>query len=163
MSALSQNVARKQSIDLLNEANLQALGLREALEDERKALESQDLECLGALAELKSTCVGKLQEIDNARIKLCADCGYPAADEQMQKLIDWCDDDDLIKNRWDHLMIVAAESSALNMTNGAIIRARQQHFEASIAVLRGVSPDAKTYGRKGAESGGYGHRTLAQA
>ena len=81
----------------------------------------------------------------------------------MARLIDWCDDKDELRNRWDQLLVVAAESSALNMTNGAIIRVRQQHFESSLAVLRGVNPGTDTYGPHGGEAGGFGHRSLAQA
>lgn len=163
MTDLSQNAARAHCIDLLNKANFQALGLREALEDERKALETQDIESLETLAEAKNACVEKLQRIDDARLKLCTDCGYQDGDEQMQQFVDWCDVDNLIMNRWQDLITVAAGSSALNMTNGAIIRARQQQFESSIAVLRGANPDVKTYGRKGAESDGSSSRSLAQA
>ncbi len=58
---------------------------------------------------------------------------------------------------------VAATGSALNLTNGAIIRVRQQHFESSLSVLRGVSPGSDTYGRNGEESGDFSRRSLAEA
>ncbi len=163
MTALSPTEARDRFVDLLNDSVYQALGLKETLEDERKALESQDMESIESAVESKSTCVSSLQGLDRQRIDLCADCGFAAGPDQMLELIEWCDEDELIKNRWDHLMIVAAESSALNMTNGAIIRVRQQQFESSLSVLRGTSPGADTYGRHGGESGGFGHRSLAEA
>ena len=60
-------------------------------------------------------------------------------------------------------MTIATESSARNMTNGAIIRIRQQQFESSLAVIRGVAPGSDTYGRHGGESGDFGRQSLAEA
>lgn len=163
MPSLSRTEARTQFIDLLNDTVYHALGLKESLEGERKALESQDMECIEAAVTSKSTYVLKLQDLDKKRVQLCSACGFAAGPEQMQQLIDWCDDSNLVKDRWGHLMLVVAESSALNMTNGAIIRVRQHQFESSLSVLRGVTPGADTYGRHGKESGGFGHQSLGDA
>jgi flagellar biosynthesis/type III secretory pathway chaperone len=163
MPSLSRTEARTQFIELLNDTVYQALGLKESLEGERKALESQDMECIETAVTSKSTRVLKLQDLDKKRSQLCSDCGFAAGPEQMQQLIAWCDESELVKIRWERLMMVAAESSALNMTNGAIIRVRQHQFESSLSVLRGVTPGADTYGRHGEESGGFGHQSLAEA
>ncbi len=163
MPALARTKARTQFIDLLNDTVYHALGLKESLEDERKALEAQDVAHIDAVLQSKSACVLKLQDLDEKRVRLCSDYGFASGPEQMQELIAWCDESELVKNRWDHLMLVAAESSALNMTNGAIIRVRQHHFESSLSMLRGVTPGANTYGRHGEESSGFGHQSLADA
>ena len=163
MTSLSPAEARDTFVDLLNDSVFQALGLKATLEEERQALESQDMERIERAVDDKSVCVSRLQKLDKQRIDLCAATGFSAGPDQMRDLIEWCDEGDLIKNRWDNLMIVAAESSALNMTNGAIIRLRQQQFESSLSVLRGTNPGADTYGRHGGESGGFGHRSLAEA
>lgn len=163
MPSSSPIETRDRFIDLLNDSVYQALGLKETLEEERKALESQDMERIERAVDDKSACVSRLQKLDEQRIEWCTAAGFAAGPDQMRDLIKWCDEDDLIKNRWDHLMIVAAESSAFNMTNGAIIRLRQQQFDSSLSVLRGISPGADTYGRHGGESGGFGHRSLAEA
>ena len=163
MTSLSPNDARDKFVNLLNDTVYQALGLKETLEEERKALESQDMERIESAVENKSACVNSLQKLDRQRIDWCNSSGFAAGPDQMLDLIEWCDEGDLVKNRWDHLMVIAAESSALNMTNGAIIRVRQQQFESSLSVLRGVNPGADTYGRHGGETGGFGHRSLAEA
>lgn len=64
----------------------------------------------------------------------------------MPAMIEWCDDNDVIKNRWNDLMIIAAESNTFIMSNGAIIRIRQRQFESRLSVLRGVAQGADTYG-----------------
>lgn len=163
MTSPSPVTARTKALDLLNEMVLKALGLKEILEDERKALESQDMQCIEDAVTGKSRCTEQLQVLDKKLQKYCSACGHATGHEQMDAFIAWCDDGALVRNRWDHLMIIAAESNTLNMTNGAIIRVRQQQFETSLSVLRGVSPGADTYGRNGGDSGGFGHRSLAQA
>lgn len=163
MNSPTPQDARTQCFDLLNDSVYQALGLKEILLAENDALQAQDTDSLESIVDSKSTCVAKLQRLDEQRVALCTACGFDSGQDQMPQLIEWCDEKDQLKSRWDHLMIVAAESSALNMTNGAIIRVRQQHFDTSLSVLRGVEPGTETYGRNGGESGGYGHRSLAQA
>lgn len=163
MNSLPPQDARTQCVQLLNDSVYQALGLKEILLEEHEALQAQDTDRLEASVANKSACVARLQQLDTQRIDLCTACGFMAGPDQMSQLIDWCDDKDELKNRWEQLLVVAAESSALNMTNGAIIRVRQQHFESSLSVLRGVNPGADTYGRHGGEKSGFGHRSLAQA
>ena len=163
MSRPSPADARSQLVEVIGESVYHALGLKESLEEERKALETQDMEALTAAVESKGVCVAELQGLDSKRVALCEAWGFGDSPEQMQELINWCDDSDLIANRWEHLMILAAEGSALNMTNGAIIRLRQQQFESSLSVLRGVKPRPNTYGRNGETSGDYGRSSLAQA
>ena len=60
-------------------------------------------------------------------------------------------------------MTIAAECDASNMTNGSIIRLRQQQIEAGLTVLRGGEPGQDTYDRHGTGSRGRGHRSLAEA
>lgn len=163
MTSPSPVTARTKALELLNEMVLKALGLKEALQDERKALESQDLQRVEDAVTGKNLCTEQLQVLDKKLRKHCGSCGYAAGHETMDAFIAWCDDSALVRNRWDRLMVIAAESNALNMTNGAIIRVRQQQFETSLSVLRGISPGADTYGRNGGDSGGFGHRSLAQA
>jgi len=163
MTAISANDARTQIVQLLSDTIYEALGLKESLEDETRALESQDLDGMSSAIDSKSASVASLQVLDKKRATLCAAWGFKPGPDQMQELIDWCDDSELISNRWQHLMIIAAESSTLNMTNGAIIRVRQQQFESSLSVIRGVTPGSDTYGRHGAESGDLGRQSLAEA
>ncbi|MDJ0710486.1 MAG: flagellar protein FlgN [Woeseiaceae bacterium] len=155
--------ARAQAVEIIGDSIFYALGLKEALQEERKALESEDLDALHAAVDGKSACVENLSALDARRIDLCEELGYTMAADQMQKLIDYCDEDNVVSRRWEDLMVIAAESSALNMTNGAIIRLRQQQFESSLSVLRGVSPGSDTYGRNGSATGHLDRGPLVQA
>ncbi len=163
MPTVSPDEARAQIADIIGDSVYEALGLKEALEDERRALEAQDLDSLNAVVDSKSACVDKLRQLDERRIALCEGWGFENGPHQMTALIEWCDEDELVSSRWEQLMVLAAEGNALNLTNGAIIRVRQQQFEASLSVLRGGTPGPDTYNRNGGEGSEYGRRSLAEA
>lgn len=163
MPTVSPEKARKEIVELLSDTVYQALGLKESLEDERKALETEDMAAIERAVEVKSTCVEKLKVLDRQRDTLCKSWGFESGPDQMQSVIDFCDDANIVRNRWDHLMLVAAESSAMNLTNGAIIRVRQQQFESSLSLLRGRTPRIDTYGQRGKGTGDFGSQSLAQA
>jgi flagellar biosynthesis/type III secretory pathway chaperone len=163
MPRISRAEARSRIVDVIADSVSQALGLKAALEDERKALEMQDIDALDAVVNSKSTCAENLQVLDRKRGTLCQEWGFSDGPDQMQQLIEWCDEDGLISSRWERLMDIAAEGNALNLTNGAIIRVRQQQFESSLSVLRGVMPGSDTYSRNGEESGDSSRRSLAEA
>ena len=63
--------------------------------DERKALETQDTDALNAIISSKSASAEKLNSLDEKRALLCQQCGFRAGADQMQHLIDWCDEDRL--------------------------------------------------------------------
>ncbi len=163
MPTISPDQARAQIADLIGDSVYEALGLKEALEDERQALEAQDLDRLNAVVDSKSACVDKLRQLDEKRVALCEGWGFDTGPHQMTALIEWCDEDQLVSSRWEQLMVLAAEGNALNMTNGAIIRLRQQQFESSLSVLRGGTPGTDTYGRNGGDTGDFNRRSLAEA
>ncbi len=163
MASMSPSDARSQIADLIGDSVYQALGLKEALEDERRALETQDLDGLNAVVDTKTACVERLRALDQQRTELCEQLGFANGSHQMTEVIEWCDEDGIISDRWEQLLVLAAEGSALNMTNGAIIRVRQQQFEASLSILRGGTPGPGTYGQNGEETGDYDRRSLAEA
>ena len=72
MSTLAPDLARAQIADLLSDTVYHALGLKETLADERKALESQDMDDIDAAVDSKTASVLKLQTLDNKRLQLCS-------------------------------------------------------------------------------------------
>ena len=155
--------ARSQIVDILDACLSEALALQESLEVERRALETQDTDALHAIVLSKNDHAEKLGGLDQERDMLCRQWEFASGPQQMDDLMKWCDEDGAIDNRWAELMDTATKGNALNMTNGAIIRLRQQHFETSLSVLRGVAPGSDTYGRNGEESGDFSRRSLAEA
>jgi flagella synthesis protein FlgN len=163
MPNMTQDEARARIVDIIGDSVYQALGMKEALQDERKALEAQDMDALNVIVDSKTRCVEELQRLDRERVALCEQWGFEDGPHQMTAVIEWCDEDQLISSRWEQLMVIAAEGSALNMTNGAIIRLRQQQIDANLSVLRGATPGSDTYNRSGGDSSDHQSRSLAQA
>lgn len=163
MPRIAPDCAREEIVKLLNDMVYEALGLKEALADERKALQDAEMQGLGDAVELKAACVSALTELDDRRDALCRSWDFVSGSSQMQAVIDWCDQGGLVGDLWDHLMVIAAESNAMNLSNGAIIRARAQQIESSLSVLRGKEPGVGTYGRQGQAAGDLGQQSLAQA
>jgi flagellar biosynthesis/type III secretory pathway chaperone len=163
VSELEPDLFRSQVLDLLGTSVFHALGLKESLAEEKAALEQQDMDALDNIIESKSRCVTELQSLDNKRTALCVAAGFDAGPSQMDNVMLWCDADSVLANCWNHLMQLAADCNALNMTNGAIIRVRQQQIQSNLSVLRGHPAEAVTYGREAGGSAAHTQQSLAEA
>ena len=163
MSSPNRADFRKRLTDVIGTSVLHAMGLRESLVEEKSALERQDLAALDCAVEAKSRCVNDLAALDSKRSGLCTQAGFEAGPEQMQSVMAWCDEGAVIADAWDELMAIAADCNALNMTNGAIIRVREQQIRSSLSVLRGQAPANDTYGHPRKASSGFDQRSLAEA
>ena len=163
MHTPSQTEARTRIVDLLGKSVYHALGLMESLREEFDMLETQDTDGLRRSVAAKGSCVDNLKELEVQRSSLCIASGFEAGPLQMEEMTAWCDEDLVIRNCWDHVMEIAGECNALNLTNGAIIRARLQHFEINLRVLRGVDQEPDTYQRSGSCGREMNQRSLAEA
>lgn len=163
MTTPSPTSTRKHIVNVLGESVFQALGLLETLKDERTALESQDDTALLEAVTAKSHCVGELRELESKRRHICEAIGFASGPFQMEELSAWCDEDSVIKNSWDQLMEIAAECNAQNLANGSVIRIRQNHIEANLAVLRGSASESDTYHRHGNNHHAMIQRSIAEA
>ena len=163
MSHPTPENARKQIVEIIGNSVYHALGLKESLQDEFAALEAQDMDALRVAVDNKSSCVAALQTLEQQRKDFCIGAGFESGPEQMEQLAEWCDEDEVLANCWQHLMDIAVECNAMNLTNGAIIRARQQQIEAGLAVIRGGAQDPGVYGRSGRGPSGPSQRSLAEA
>ena len=157
------NEARRRIVEILGDSVYHALGLKETLEDERRALADQDMDRLQAALDTKSRCVAKLQGIEKERQNLCTAAGFAAGPEQMADMMAWCDDADIIENCWRHLMEIAEDCLAINDTNGAIIHARTQQIGNTLTVVRGGTPAGDIYDMRGREGRESTVRSIAQA
>lgn len=163
MNRPSPSDARNKIVEVLGESVYHALGLKESLQEEHSALEVQDAEALHDAVSIKSGCVTKLSELERQRSDLCEASGFHKGPEQMAQMSEWCDENSVVANCWDHLIEIAADCNALNLTNGAIIRVRRQQTDDRLAVLRGTDNHSETYGRGGAETAAMTQRALAKA
>ena len=163
MNRPSKSETRTRISDILGKCVYEALGLKEALESEHGALQSQDNEALNDALLLKGRCVERLQSLEHERARESERCGFDAGPMQMERLTDWCDEDSLLANLWEHLIEIVADCNVLNLTNGSIVRMRRQHTESSLAVLRGGTQEPKTYQSTGGEGAALQQRSLVRA
>lgn len=155
--------ARRRLVEIIGNSVYHALGLADTLADEKRALEAQDMDALDLAISSKSKCVAELRSVEEQRRKLCDDCGVPAEADQMQRMIDWCDQYSIVANCWRHLLEVIAQCDFLNTTNGAIIRARKQQVDNSISMLRSGTTASTIYNRDGQKPQPHGLRSIAEA
>lgn len=160
MSTLNPQETQGRLIEVLGQCVTQALGLKECLEEEKKALEAQDLDALDLAVTSKGVCLAELQTLEQDRAGICTDAGFGPSD--MAAVTDWCDTDAVVENCWNHLIELASDCHSLNLTNGNIIRMRQAQMDNRLAVLRGDLEAPATYQRSGSGSA-HANRSLAEA
>ena len=163
MSRPDSSEARRRLVEIIGNCVYHALGLADSLADEKRALEAEDMDALDLAISNKSRCVAELRSVEEQRRAFCDHCGVPAGAEQMQRMIDWCDQYSIVANCWQHLLEVVAQCDFLNTTNGAIIRSRKQHVDTSISILRNGTTASTIYNRDGQKPQLHGLRSIAEA
>ncbi len=159
MSSATASEYTSRLVDLIGKSVDEALLLRTSLEEERRALEAQDLDALHAAAGSKTRSVERLQTLEAERRHTCAASGLGDANGDIAQL---AAADSRIAGNWQKLIGIVTECNQLNTTNGAIIRVRKDHVETSLAVIRGSSPETGVYGRDGKGMKDASQQTLAE-
>ncbi len=163
MNSADAPVARKRLVEVIGDSVVLANALIEALGSERGALETQDMDALEDILGQKSQCVESLSRLERQRNDICANAGFVGGDDQMDRMIEWCDENHAVADAWRQLVQLAIECNRRNISNGSIIRARKQQIETAMAVVRGGSMNSDTYSRQGAEPGVNNLRSIVEA
>jgi flagellar biosynthesis/type III secretory pathway chaperone len=159
----SPDDTRYRIVEILSESVRCALGLKETLTDEREALERRDTVSLNTAAASKATLIRQLAKLNETRGEISEQAGFGSSTANMEALAEWCDDDLLVTNCWQHFREIAGECDLLNKTNGAIIHLRRQQILEGLSVLRGDQRDANTYAPAGSATNGMAGRALTEA
>ncbi len=163
MNSRSPDDTRDRIVEILSESVRCALGLKETLAEEREALERRDTVSLNSAAVSKTALIRQLAKLNEARSEVSEQAGFGSSTGKMAALADWCDDDSLVTNCWQHFREIASECDLLNKTNGAIIHLRRQQILEGLSVLRGDQRDANTYAPAGTATNGMAGRALTEA
>ncbi len=142
---------------LLDDGYRSALALAGDLRAELDALEAEDLDALRAAAAAKRAQLEALEAVEARRMALLAERGLGDDTDGMQALLG---DDDGLARQWRRYLKVADDCQRANLTNGAVIRLRQQQVTSALAVLAGG--ETGIYGPGGTERPA-ASRTLAEA
>lgn len=146
--------------ELLDDGIRGATGFAQDLRAELDALETEDIDALQAAAAGKQSRLEALEGVEAGRRRLLAEQGLADDAGGMRALIDAADTDGSLAERWRRYLKVADDCKQANLTNGAIIRLRQQQVTSALAALAGAEP--QTYGPGGSERPG-ASRQLAEA
>lgn len=137
--------------------------LQRNLRDERRALELQDSDALGAAADGKRVCVSRLEALEKERQSVFTARHKGPGPEHMPALLAECGADDRIADGWRRFLKLAARCRALNTTNGAIIHRRRQQYAAALRIVSGSRTQSMdTYGPTGGAMPPRSSRALAE-
>jgi flagellar biosynthesis/type III secretory pathway chaperone len=133
-------------------------GLKDALLDERAALERRDTEALAATARSKEQLARKLLSVDRLSSEIETLGRAADADKRNDG-----GPDERLHGLLRTFRTVARDCERLNLTNGTIIRSRQRQVAEGLAVLRGRDRDEDTYTRAGSSAASGTRRVLTEA
>jgi flagella synthesis protein FlgN len=123
--------------------------LKGALEDERSALENEDMPGLAAAGSRKRVHIGELEKLEARRRQLLERFRYDNDLSSMRSFIEACDDNGVLAARWRELIEVLEQCRHLNTVNGTVVQARRHQVAEALSVVRGSDNDVEVYGPGG--------------
>lgn len=139
-----------------------ASGLIETLNEERSALEHQNVDALNVTADRKQQLLTRLEAMETERQALCKAGGFDHEPDAMAQFLEASRATPKLVSCWHRLVDLAKACSELNIRNGAIINVRRQQIAGTLSVIRGESPDNDTYGQNGRDKVSSTRRILAE-
>ena len=108
--------------------------LMDALNSERSALETADVDTLNQAGASKHELMLRLEQLDSERVQLSRN-----ADDASR----------VLAPKWQEILQSLRACEQLNERNGQLVNARLQQVRKALAVLTGNEADASVYGRAG--------------
>lgn len=125
--------------EVLRESTLHAGQLLAALESERDALRSGDVDAIHAAVASKHTSVQQLERLDAERVQLCAVVGIPADIATLSR------NDatgQALTTLWSDYLSVLERCRDANLVNARVTAVRRRHVEQALGILRGGDAQA---------------------
>lgn len=122
--------------------------LADALDEERTALESADVNALNRAGAAKHSLMLKLEQLDGERVQLSQ--GAPEASRELAPV-------------WQQILQSLRACQQLNQRNGQLVGVRLQQVRQALAVLTGNEAEASVYGRAGEMRTSLRSQPLAEA
>ena len=146
---------------LLNEEET-LLGEFEALlTGEHGTLVANDLEALERSCDARQKRVGALLRIQDERQQLLRLLNYSTDAAGIDQMLNWCDPNQSLRQRWAACADLAARCRTLNDQNGALVMARMQRVQGMLGALTGDRSHAALYDARGARADSTQGRMLA--
>ncbi|MGE0115399.1 MAG: flagellar protein FlgN [Steroidobacteraceae bacterium] len=126
------------------------LSLEALLEKEHLLITSNDIEALESTGSEREDCINNLLRIDAERLSLCRNTGRSADKAGLLSLIQWCDHQGILQQRWKDNTSSIRHTRALNDRNGALVTNRLKRVEVMLDTLNTTqSRDSRVYTARG--------------
>lgn len=132
----------------VEEMRLAVAQLMDALNTERTALETADVDTLNQAGASKHELMLRLEQLDSERLQLSQ--GAPEASRALAP-------------KWQEVLQSLRACQQLNQRNGTLVGIRLQQVRKALAVLTGNETEASVYGRAGDLRTSLRSQTLAEA
>lgn len=149
MNAAERNERFARAREILSPTVEAARRLKSALEDERGALENEDMQALAAAGGRKRVHIGELEKLESRRRQLLEHYRHGDDLSSMRGFIESCDDNGVLSARWRELIEVLEQCRHLNTVNGTVVQARRHQVSEALSVVRGNDSDVEVYGPGG--------------
>ena len=136
----------------------------ELLQSEQEALQRGDVDHLVSLAQLKSSKVVALAQLEDQRNRKLAAAGFKADLVGMGTwLKQHAGDYPGAEKTWAEILSKARQAQILNQSNGMMIEQKLHHNKQALAILQAAANQASTYGPDGqTHAGKRGGRPLGK-
>lgn len=119
--------------------------------DERNALARREFDALTKYTEEKATLVTQIEARDRECRTLLGSAGFDTNNEGVEQYLHQHDAEQAapLPDLWRQLSTLLTECRDQNRINGGIVELSRQHIELSLTLVRGHTPDGRSYDPKG--------------
>jgi flagella synthesis protein FlgN len=160
VSAQPADVQRHLYRILIEEGRLM-VELEGLLQHEVEILKGEDADRIARIGAVRHRCVEALMRLEVERADLTRMLSFGEGAGAIDRLLQWCDEDGALRQRWQANLDSARRCKDINDRNGAIVGARLRRVQALLAAIRGTAP-APVYAARGSRQALSG-RQLGQA
>lgn len=150
-------------LTVMDDAVREAGRLESILERETAALAALDSDLLNSVVASKHAFARALESLTQQQVALLEGAGYGAGLAGMEPFLKHCDQEGLLRRRWEQLLAIMERCRQLNQINGGVVRTQQMHVQQSLQRLGRESDTPDLYGPGGRRISSSVSRPLVQA
>lgn len=154
---------KSQLLTLIKQARICGERVLDLLQQENTAILARDGMAIEALVKAKLQAFERWEQVEKQRLGLLQQLGFSADNNGMRSCLKACDTSGQLQASWDRLLDLTAECRRQNEVNGASIEISRQQASEALAILRGQSGNATTYGAGGTTHYSSSQRDLGRA
>ena len=139
MSAEPADVRQHLHRILVEEGQLM-LELERLLQQEVTILQGEDADRIARIGAVRHRCVEALMRLEQERADLTRMLSFGDGRGAIDRLLEWCDEDAVLRTRWQATLEIARRCKDINDRNGAIVGARLRRVQTLLAAMRGAAP-----------------------